>query len=441
MRSEKFKNKLKSYNRILEMDTLGSFDFFNCMICLDSVDNSRFEEYKTALVSNNNYPVLLKIMPLAVHEITHFIDCTSTVWGMNYLMKMNEAYCSNNTTDGAEYEFYKAKSFLEYIRSLRLPKYYTEIYKSKSPDRPWSSSITMGKQFDLNGKIADKPVIFSKFYNAQGDILVRSPISTISILEASAMSNEMATKLSLIATLNPDDKLIENRIYQREALDYIYNKNITEYSVCVHIVANHLNCNDIFVAFQVCSTITRLVLNFPTSLFDKVSTFPNIHEILGIPEACEFDIRMRTGIKNKNIGILYYLICTALPKDTDENPTKMNIGIETALKKIGLSLYLVQDEASKEIEGIVDKLNNSKLESIKILSKSGLNNFKKIPLTSAKINPSELSIPNIYLSDSTEVSIFENENSLLKNISINDIFNELNSGYEWVMRFSEACME
>jgi hypothetical protein len=438
MSLEKLKRKFKSYKRLLEADTLGSFDFFTCIVCLDSVDSSGFKEFQKALVSKD-YSILSKITPLAVHEFTHFIDSTSTIWGMNHLRKMNEAYCSNNVKGGTEEGFYKAKSFLEHARSLRLPDYYTLIDSSKSPTRPWQSRITMGKQFGLDGKIAENPILFSHFSNAHGELLARSPVSTVSILEASAMSNEMVIRLALINNLDENERLVESGIYQREALNYIYNQNITEYSVCVHIVANQLQCKDLFAAFQICSIITRLVLNFPKALLDTVAESAEIHELLGISEGHEFEIRMRTGIKSHNLGILYFLICNALPKDTAESRAKMIAGIETALSKICLSLDLVAKEASKEIEEIAGELNSSKLKAIKILSESGVDNFRKIPLTSTNLDLSKLSLPAAYLGDGTEVSIFKNENSLLKNVSIEEIFDELYEGQEWVERFSEAC--
>jgi hypothetical protein len=297
----------------------------------------------------------------------------------------------------------------------------------------------MGKQFGLDGKIAENPILFSHFSNAHGELLARSPVSTVSILEASAMSNEMVIRLALINNLDENERLVESGIYQREALNYIYNQNITEYSVCVHIVANQLQCKDLFAAFQICSIITRLVLNFPKALLDTVAESAEIHELLGISEGHEFEIRMRTGIKSHNLGILYFLICNALPKDTAESRAKMIAGIETALSKICLSLDLVAKEASKEIEEIAGELNSSKLKAIKILSESGVDNFRKIPLTSTNLDLSKLSLPAAYLGDGTEVSIFKNENSLLKNVSIEEIFDELYEGQEWVERFSEAC--
>lgn len=438
MNFEKLKDTLKSYRRLLEADTLGSFDFFTCIICLDSIDTRAFDKFIEAK-NSKDYLYLSKVTPLIIHEFTHFIDSTSTVWGMNHLRKMNDAYCSNNAKGGEECDFYKAKYFLEHARSLRLPDYYTLIDRSKRPVRPWQSRITMGKQFGLDGKISDNPILFSHFANAHGELLARSPVSTVSLLEASAMSNEMVARLALVNELDDDARVVENRMYEKEALSYIYNQNITEYSVCVHILANHLQCKDLFAAFQICSIITRLVLNFPKSLIKTVLNSAKIHDILDIPEGHAFEDRMQLGIRSHNLGILYYLICSALPKDSAERKSKVIPGIERSLSKLGLSLELISNEARKEIDEIGQELNGSKLGAINALSRSGVDNFKKIPFSSTNLDFSKLSLPSVYLGDGVEVRIFGNEESVLNNVGIEEIFNELHEGQEWVERFSEAC--
>jgi len=437
MSFERLRSNFRSYKRLLESDTLGSFDFFTCMVCLDSIDSHRFDQFLGAIEAKD-YAVLCRVLPLAVHEFTHFIDSTSTDWGMNHLNKMNEAYCSNNRMGGREEKFYKAKRFLEHARSLRLPDYYTVIDSANGPDRLWQSKFTMGKKFGLDGKLSEDPILFSQFLNARGELIARSPVSTVSILEASAMSNEMLMKTSLINGLNEEEKLVESGIYQRESLDFIYNQNITEYSVCVHIVANQLQCKDVFVAFQICSVITRLVLNFPESLVEKVLS-SDIHQVLDLPRGSDFESRVRTGIQNLNLGILYFLMCSALPSNTAESPEKMMTGIGEALEKLNLSLDLLSEEASKEIERIANNLNDSRIKAIRLLSRAGLDNFLNIPMTTRGLKVAELSMPRVYLGDGTEVSIFQNDKSFLKDIEIEEIFEELYEGQEWVERFSEGC--
>lgn len=434
MSFEKLKLSLKSYKRLLESDTLGSYDFFTSTICLDSINSNTFKTYQSG-----DQATSIKLLPLAIHEYTHFVDSTSTLWGMKHLQKMNEAYSSNDKKGGRENDFFKAKDFLEHVRSLRLPNYYTLIESKTKSIRPWQYKMTMGKQFDLRGEISEKPILFSHFINSTGDFLARSPISTVSILEASAMSNEMVAKMSLINALNHKDKLVEMKIYERESLDYLYDHHLTEYSVCVHVLANTLGCKDIFIAFQICSIICRIVLNIPDTLLERVIKLSNVSEILEIPKGHEFEERIYEGIKYGNLGILYFLICRALPKNAHESKSEILVGLEFALDKIGLSFELINDETQKQIDTIYSSLKQSQINSIKLLAEAGLDNFMKIDLKNANIDFLNLSLPSVYLGDGTEATIFKNDNSCLKDIKLEEIFDELYAGEEWVTRFSEAC--
>ena len=79
------------------------------------------------------------------------------------------------------------------------------------------------------------------------------------------------------------------------------------------------------------------------------------------------------------------------------------------------------------------------MSAITILAKAGEDNFKKINLKSSRLDLSKLSLPPVYLGDGQEVTVFNNENNILKDIGLEKIFEELYEGQEWVERFSEAC--
>ncbi len=439
MTFETLQDTFISYGRLLEADTLGSFDFFTCIICLDSIDSGCFENMMEAR-KNEDYLYLSKLVPLLVHEFTHFIDSTSTVWGMNHLRKMNDAYCSNDGKGGSENDFYKAKLFLDHVRSLRLPSYYTLVEENNRSSRPWQSNITMGKQFDLDGKVSEVPILFSRFTNHRGELLARSPVSTVSLLEASAMSVEMVARLGLINELGDDARIVEQARFEKEALDYIYNKNITEYSVCVHIVANQLQCKDLFVAFGICSTISRLVLNFPKALIPRILEVAKLHDILGVPGSHELAGRAKVGVESHDLGILYYLICCALPKDSADTKEKFISGLEIALSELGVSVALLIEEATREVEQINEELQVSGLDVIKVLSQAGIYNFREIPFFDAGLDLSNLALPSVYLGDGAEVRVFGREGLRLNDLGLDEIFGELYEGQEWVERFSEACI-
>ena len=122
-----FKNKTSRTNLLNEVDVLGSYDFYTALITLESLKKYHAEEALTAInsipdffdfkktksISIDQYVSLAKVLPLAYHEYTHFVDANSTCWGFDYLKKMNAAYLSKT---GNERGFYKAKEFYDHSR-------------------------------------------------------------------------------------------------------------------------------------------------------------------------------------------------------------------------------------------------------------------------------------------------------------------------------------
>jgi hypothetical protein len=231
-----FKAKTKRWNQFSQVDTLGAFDFYTSIISLDAVtaddisaslatfdisDSSPAELLES--LTPAQYQRLSKILPLAIHEYTHFIDATSTVWGLRHLHLMNEAYVSDERRGSKEENFFKAKKFYDHVRAIRLPNYYTVTNSSQQNIRPWHSTISIGRLFTKDGGISKRPVLFSRFANAKGGILVRSPISTVSLLEASAMSQEVMAHASLLNKTEAGFRLVEQAEFSRRILNHIYN--------------------------------------------------------------------------------------------------------------------------------------------------------------------------------------------------------------------------
>jgi hypothetical protein len=149
----------------------------------------------------SQYEVVAKVLPLAHHEYTHFIDSTSTVWGLAFLTKMNAAYSCNDSLRREESDFWPAKEFADVLRSIALPDYYTGRTKAKST-RPWEASITAGQIFDEKGRVTERTILFQRFLNGEKEPLVRSPISSASVLEASSMAQETALHMKFIGIVD-----------------------------------------------------------------------------------------------------------------------------------------------------------------------------------------------------------------------------------------------
>ena len=448
-----FSKTHKKWNLFKEIDVLGSYDFFTSIVHLSSLKPIDIQGMNSAIMffgakggketnklTSEQYSMLSKVLPLAAHEYTHFIDSTSTLWGLRHLAMLNEAYLADNKMGGSEYEFHLARRFYDHARSIHLPKYYTTIEDKVSDVRPWQSKITMGKIFTSDGSPSGKPVLFSRFLNANNESLTRSPISAISILEASAMAQELFMQSRLINQSESDFRTIENNLSERKIMSDLYNKNLTEYSVCVHVLSNRLGCSEGVASFSVCAVLTRLVLNMPKSCLNTVLKECDVARVVGIPSGHEFELRMLEGIKQGDLGILFYLLCCALPRrDYTSHPIIMQ-GVNRALKKLGLTISAMTLHGQIEAKKLHGDMQHSKIDSVRDLAGAGYSNFLKLGYNSGFLDFNELNIPPVLLEDFSSTNIFSSTNNSLANFDINKSYDELVSGQEWVERFSEACL-
>lgn len=447
---ERLKETRKRWN-CLSADTLGSFDFCTAMVSLDSISsddvvlmNKTLEENLKAghknVLSVDAYSAMMKVTPLLAHEYTHFVDSTSTLWGLRHLALLSKAYGSQNERYGApETEFHNAKKFFDYLKTLRLPKYYT-LQHERENVRPWRYAVTAGVRFSSEGTPTDRTILFCRFQNAQEEMLVRSPISTVSILEASAMAQDLYSKVQLAKALEDKDyQLVEEKVQEKQFFDYIYHPGLTEYSVCAHLVANRQGSTDAFATFALCAILCRLTMNFPLSGYMKLAQELDFSMLLGIRNH-PFVERLKAGLKYGDMGVLFYLLSNALPKDAHSSTDKIMKSVDALLQNIGIDRKWLKNEITDELTVNSNALQESKLGFVRTLADAGCQNFHALDNEDPWIDFDKLQLPPVFLGDMKTVPFFESGPNKLSKIDLEIAYDEMVSGQLWMERFAEACV-
>lgn len=447
-----FKARTQKWNQFSQVDTLGAFDFYTAIVSLDALRAEDVSQLLAAFdiaggaletpenLTPDQYHQLAKIIPLAFHEYTHFIDATSTVWGLRHLNLMNEAYLSDDRNGSDEKTFFKAKRFYDHVRGLRLPNYYTVVDYSQPDLRPWWSDISIGRLFSADGTPSKRPVIFSRFSNRDRELLARSPISPVSLLEATAMAQEVLSHALLINRTETDFRLVEQSQFQSKTLDHIYNPAITEYSVCVHVLANRQGCADVAQAFTLCAGLSRMVLNCPESIFRRIAEVCPVSEILRVPKGHDMARAATDALETENLGVLYYLLCNALPQGSYQNPAAAKQGIRSAIAALGVDYRLFEQEARGRAKELFTTTVSTSIECLSALSKAGYENFAQLELDTIALPFPKLNLPPAFLGDSSQMQIFPSQHNSLRGFDLEFCFSQLNRGQSWVERFSEACL-
>jgi hypothetical protein len=448
---EKLVDARKKNNVLSQCDILGSFDFFSTIVSLDSLDSSSFdnleparEQLKELLSSKGSLDLdtckrLRGIQPLAQHEYTHFVDSTSTLWGMKYLNLMAKAYESDDRRfGGKEGGFFQAKQFSDLLRFIKLPSYFTHKSKLTDISPPWTFRESIGNRFDNSGQVSSFPVLFTLFGNNKNELVVRSPVSTLSILECSAMSQEVECNIGLIMGLEEGIRNVELGLYTRELLNYIYNRDLTEYSVCAHLLANSQTNPDIALTYKSCGIICRYVLNTPSVIYKNLSEHVDLSKVFGAGTE-EWVSKIKKGLELNEPGFLFYLICKLLPNNSLESNTAMITGLKTAFEFLDIDVNYLKSEAKTEFEALLEEVNQSQVDNIIKISNSGHSNFEKINWDTPSLPFDLLDFPPALLGDSTSIQIFPGIDNGLKNLDLDKLFDDMLEGQSWVQRFTEAC--
>lgn len=436
------------WNILSKVDVLGALDFWTLTISLDSLAPHETADLTVEDISSEaqttlsfaDYERRKKVLSLAAHEYTHFVDATSSLWGLQHLRYINACGVLDLRD---ETKFYVLKESHDYMRSIRLPNYYTTIDRKIPADRPWRSFVTSGILFSKEGKLTDHPVLFVNFLSADKRRIVRSPLSTVSLLEASAMAKEIEVRVGLVKRLSPDERIVEERLMQDELLSYLYDPNITEYSACFHLLANTQNEKDLGLVSRCTGILARTVLNAPTIAFNTAAK-----NIAAYARAMNLAIqdreveRIRLALEKNSRGALFFLIVVLLPQNILRDLFTFMRGLEETLRKIGLSFEKLRRAAFQEARDLHNELSQSSLHPIKELSDCGYKNFTQIFPYGLNYSLEKISLPPAVHGDDqmTKYAFNPSDDNLLAKFELDAAYDVLVQCQLNAENFAEACI-
>lgn len=436
-----------AHSRILQLDVKGSFDFYTQIVSLDAVETNEFDELMRDITSDRlDQPLTLdefqrreKILPLVVHELTHFVDCSATLWGLRHLSLLDRAYRAM-LLDREEH-FHCLKTLHDHMRTLRLPAYYTTQGSAKDAARPWGYRVSLGRRFSAAGHInTQTSITFCRFTTATGELLVRSPLSPVSLLETSAMAQELILRTALHNRLASTDRMIELGEFSRRTLGYLYDRDLTEYSVCAHLLANHQNCSDALSTFMLSGVVARWVLNAPVRAYARVASHAPLGRLLGAMESDPFVAALRDGVRSGDVGAMYYAMVAALPVDAWRRATIAQPAMDTAMANLTLEPNTVIDWRLHEVEVVAAQLGRSPSRAIRRLAAAGVGNMAQLTPYTAALPLAQLDLPQVMLGDLQYRHALGDAALPLATIDPEEAYRELHALERYVANFAEACV-
>ena len=430
-------------------DTLGSYCFYTQSIELSSISEDDLAEVSKLAVAYKAsgtrelpqalYEKLKKIQPISAHEYTHFLDSTATLWGLDLLVRLYRAY--NLGTD--ETQYFCAKDAQERIEGIKMPPYYSLVEESVPQTRPWRYRISSGSIFDKNGKPSSRQIPFLHFLNAENEFLARAPISLLSMLEASSTFQELSMQAGLIGQLSEDVQAVENALFSQAFTSRLYSSQLTEYSVCTHLVANWHQISDAMVAYYYTATLSRFCLNLRSTDIAKFSILDAVATALsldGFPQRQEIISRFNASLAVGDRAVLFSVLARTchipaeLPKRGETRVILSNV-----CQLFGLTLESLETSAQEGFLALHEQLAN--LPNVPPgLAASCLHNFKaQGDIFNVEIEFPSLELPPAVYGDCNPRPALIGGRELFKGFDLWEHFMEVDPKREWVRNFSAAC--
>jgi hypothetical protein len=128
---------------------LGAYDYFSQTVSLGSVNADRF----AAAFRDRDFHARLEVFPLLIHELQHFADHVSTVWGRNLLVRLFNVYTARMS--GALNEYWRIPEMMRELKTAHFDDYYTDVTDAAlepSDGSPWQYTFSTGFQLDSSGR-------------------------------------------------------------------------------------------------------------------------------------------------------------------------------------------------------------------------------------------------------------------------------------------------
>ncbi|BAZ18401.1 hypothetical protein NIES4071_102860 (plasmid) [Calothrix sp. NIES-4071] len=255
----------KNWKGFPNINVLGKYEFLSQTVCANSLEMKHIE----SLINNpNDIQLKRKIFGVFIHEITHWLDHTSTLWRQKFLIDIFNAFNAkeNENID----ESWRIQKLFSDLSRMQFADYYT--VDGSAAKKPWNKELWnyefgCGLQFGRDGKISEThPFLFTKFFTSDNEFIKRVPLSVISLLETNAVASELQLEVALLSLLKQEEFFIENKLIEQTYLKRLYNPELTVYSVATHCLANLAKISDA-TAYFLASALSTLCLNLPSQVF------------------------------------------------------------------------------------------------------------------------------------------------------------------------------
>lgn len=392
----------KTWRGLPNTKNVASYNYVDQVVLFESIESKHVISCISKLTPAERWPLKREVWLNGFHEYTHWLDMTSSVFGLRWLCKMVnllEKYSKETESRSTAY-VEECKAAARDMAGIHLPEYYSTVENPVGP--PWKYSSTVGKAYDSEGNSNPfHPLWFVRFDTPSGMSIARQPISVASLLEVRAVAAEITGGFGLINALHDRSfKVLQQQRLSHEIFSRVYQPHLTVYSAAAHWYANHRGLSEVLEAYIAASKLAWFCLDAPTRWVTSIKATAEFKARFGDP----FATMMQTSLSRDDRGALFFMLAA----ETSLKLLKtLNSDLDALLRKEWkVSLGEVNAEGEKERAELVNRLVSTPepVRSLAEIWKTNLGQrYMDRPLSVVSEN---IQLPAVILADDTPLEIF-----------------------------------
>lgn len=203
----------------------------------------------------------IEILSIIYHEITHFLDLTTTTWGIEYFIRKINFL---NKKDLQSLEVFKLN-----VAEIEMHNHLIEILKPNTDVKLLECLFEHTLLYDK-----DYGALIMVVFSFSNERIYSVPFSMLSLLESSAYSSEILIKIHNIEKIEDEvERTISLKILENEFNKVLNDITFSEYNLVLLLAKRHfpnLNIKELLTFVKV---LIRLVLNLGGMHMSWIATF------------------------------------------------------------------------------------------------------------------------------------------------------------------------
>lgn len=328
-----------------QSNSMGIFDFHNFIFEISGCDSRYRKTIEESLLSSSSIETTIKAInkkSIIIHEMTHFTDLTSTLWGVEYIFRKN--YFINSLKNGLTLD-----TFMLNESEIALHSLATNIL---FPHR-----IIKNPKINFSIEYSERFGAILYLHFPEGKNLKLSiPVSMLALLEANATANEFLSRIESNKKLPKDKQTTITQSLEHDSSILMTNPESSEYNILIILSEVFFPFLEKETLLKYVACLCRICLNFDAFALSKLANIVEEICTLNIVAASALGMDLRRG---QNRSSLFFFISTLIRSDLEKSIISYR-EVEDGLKA---SAYCFIKNYLKHRHGVLD---DTKLESLEI---------------------------------------------------------------------------